>query len=61
MKRMPIDRLDRGKTITVATHSWQDGCAEIYAMITDHEVTGDGAAAMAKAHEEEYLAVVDDL
>lgn len=53
MVRMPIDRVDRGKTLAVATHSWQDGGAEIYVMLNEHEVSGAGAAAIAKSYDDE--------
>lgn len=51
---MPIDRIDRGLVLSIATHSWQDGGAEIYVLLAGREVTEDGASAMAKAYEEEY-------
>ncbi len=54
LTRDPIDRIDRGLVLAIATHSWHDGGAEIYVLLAAREATGDDADAMMKAYDEEF-------
>lgn len=47
-----VDEIERGRVLTVVTHAWHDGGGEVFVFLSDREVTGDVAAAMAREYDE---------